>query len=134
MKLTTFRPALVLAAIAVVSLTGTAAFAAGPSGAPAGEARLVSTPAEHAAAAKNYRMQAEAFTEEAVTHERHAAKLAASAPAIVHKWSAATPGPLAEVKQKALAARRAALENHQLAQHHVNLAVEAQVSETRSAD
>lgn len=131
MTLTTFRPAFFLAAIAAVSLTGTAAFAAGAS---AGEARLASTPAEHAAAAKNYRMQAEAFTEEAVTHERHAAQLAASAPAIVHKWPAATPGPLGEVKQKAVAARRAALENHQLAQRHVNLAIEAQVSEPRSAD
>lgn len=127
MNLTFFRPAMFLAAVAVVSLTGTAGAADRPA-ALAEMARVATTSAEHAAVAKSYRIQAEALAEEAVTHERRAALLAASAAPIAHKWSAMAPGAFTDAAQKAASVRRAALESQQLAQRHVNLSVEAQSS------
>lgn len=126
MKLIAFVSGSSLAALAFVALTGTAAYAQQTPESLSAMASKASTHAEHATVAKHYRLQAQAFEEEAAGHEKRAAKLAASAPPISHKWPSMAPRALHEAKQKALDARRAARESHLLAQRHVNLAVEAQ--------
>ena len=128
MKLIAFFSGSSLAALAFVALTGSAAHAQQTPESLAAMAGGASTHAEHAAVAKRYRLQAQAFEEEAAAHEKRAAKLAATAPPIVHKWPSMAPRALHGAKQQAIDARRAARESHLLAQRHINLSVEAQSS------
>jgi hypothetical protein len=128
MKLIAFFSGSSLAALAFVALAGTAAHAQQTPESLAAMATKASTRTEHATVAKHYRLQAQAFEEEAAAHEKRAAQYAASAPPIVHKWPSMAPRAHGESKQKAIAARRAALESYQLAQRHINLSVEAQSS------
>ncbi len=88
-------------------------------------AKEARTANEHADVAKRYRLHADTLDMEAARHEVRAEKLAATAPAIVHKWPAMAPKELTDARQKAAAARREAKESRELAARHQSLAVEA---------
>ena len=122
--MTTMSAAILLAAIEVPAL------AASPE--PILEsAKLVEvsrdarTAPEHAAVAKQFRLRAEALDIQAAKHEESARRRAESATAIMGKWPAMAPRILQEDKQKAMEARRAARENHELAEKHRQLSLEA---------
>lgn len=85
--------------------------------------REASTAREHAMLAREYRLQAESFEAQAEEHEARGASLL---PGIAHKWPAMTPGDHASGRQRAVEARRAARGSRQMAERHVQLAVETQ--------
>lgn len=91
------------------------------------------TAAEHAAVARDYRLQAEAFAAKAAAHEKEAAQLTRASGAMIHKWPAMASRQLQNEKAKALEARRAELESRALADRHIRLAVEAHAKTTASA-
>ena len=85
-----------------------------------------STPAEHAAVARYYRLRAEAFEQRASEHEASVRKMSAATAPMIHKHPGMAPRKLQEEKDRAVQARRAAQEAYRLADKHVTLAVEAQ--------
>lgn len=87
--------------------------------------REARTDAQHADVARRYRLQAESLDAKAAEQESLAARQAAQAPAIVHKWPSMAPRTLTETKQKAVDYRRAARESRAQAERHRQLAVEA---------
>jgi len=93
-------------------------------------AKAASTPEQHAAVAKHYRVWAENLDAKAASHEQEAAKLAKlPLPAMAHKWPAMVSNPAAKEKQLAIQTRRAAHEARVLAQRHLSLSVEAREAE-----
>ena len=88
-------------------------------------ARAARTPEQHADVARRYRVQAEALDGKAAEQEKLAARQAAQAPGIVHKWPSMAPKALTDTKQKALDYRRAARESRERAERHRALAAEA---------
>lgn len=122
--MTTMAAAILLAAIEVPAL----AASPDPMLEPAKLAdvsRDARTASEHAAVAKQFRLRAEAFEVQAAKHEESARRRAESATAVIGKWPAMAPRVLQEDKQKAVEARRAAMENHELAEKHRQLSLEA---------
>lgn len=84
------------------------------------------TTAQHAAVAKEFRLQAESLGQKAAAHEKEAEQLMRSAGPMVHKWPAMAPRKLQEEKALAVQARRQEREARKLADHHLRMAVEAQ--------
>jgi hypothetical protein len=89
-------------------------------------AETAKSPKEHVAVAKQYRLQAEQFEQEAVKHETEAQKLA-SAPRspMAYKWPAMVGQPWVKKRQLAIEARRAARECLEASDRHMRLGVEA---------
>lgn len=90
------------------------------------QAAKANTASSHAAVAKQYRLQAEAFGAKAVEHEKNAEQLTRASGAILRKFPGMASNQLQGEKAKAVAARRAQREAMQLADRHIRLAVEAQ--------
>lgn len=90
------------------------------------QAAKANTPASHAAVAKQYRLQAEAFAAKAAEHEKNAQQITRASGAIVRKFPGMASSQLQGEKAKAVEARRAQREAMQLADRHIRLAVEAQ--------
>jgi hypothetical protein len=85
---------------------------------------------DHAEVAKHYRLRAEHFIEQAKRHESEVARLNKKLHgAMAHKWPAMTRGAVDREKQLAMQARRAASENMAIAEKHVQLAVEKQLTD-----
>jgi hypothetical protein len=91
-------------------------------------ARNATTTEEHAAVAKQYRLQAEALATKAEEHEAEVKRLMRSSGPMAHKWPAMAPKGIQRAKDLALEARRASRESLRLADHHVRLSVEALAS------
>ena len=122
-----------LAAAALLVLLPATAVAKGPAVEPEKLEKLAakaSTPAEHATVAKQYRLRAEALDATAEKHEAEARKLS-NGPAnpMAAKWPAMAGRSAQTERQLAVQARRAAQECYARADHHLRLAVEAQLAE-----
>ena len=91
-------------------------------------AKNATTTGEHAAVAKQYRLQAEQLTAKAVEHEAEVTRLMRSAGPIVHKWPAMAPKGIQRAKDQAIEARRASRESQRLADHHLRMSVESLAS------
>lgn len=87
------------------------------------------TASDHARVAKQYRLRAVSLEVKAETHEAEARKLRAVHNPMATKWPAM--GRAAEDRENRLAmqARRAAQECYARADHHIRLAVEAELAE-----
>lgn len=92
-------------------------------------ASKANTAASHASVAKQYRLHAEAMAAKASAHEKDVAELTRAAGASIHKWPGSASGMLQKAKTNAVEARKEAREASALADHHIRLAVEAQVSD-----
>lgn len=117
-------------ALAAWLAIGGAASAQGRSTEPAGAqlaafAREARTPDQHAEVARRYRQQAEQLDARAAEQETVAARQAATAPGIVHKWPSMAPKALTDARVRAVELRKAARESRQLAEHHAHLSVES---------
>jgi hypothetical protein len=97
-------------------------------------AAKANTPSQHAAVAKQYRLQSEAFEAQAVEFEKSAKRGVEIMGAQAHKWPGMIPQGVQNDKAKAVEARRAAKETKQLADQHIRLAVEAQAGSIAAAD
>ncbi len=86
------------------------------------------TPKEHAQVAKTYRLRAEAQEAKAAEHEANAKKMRNSHNAMAHKWPAMVNNGWQRESQLAVQARRAAQESRAIAERHLSLAVESQLS------
>jgi hypothetical protein len=87
------------------------------------------TASNHATVAKQYRLQAEAFSTRAAEHEKDVADYTRAAGASIHKWPGSASGLLQKAKANAVEARKAAREASALADRHIRLAVEAQATD-----
>lgn len=90
------------------------------------QAAKADTAPEHAAVAKQYRLQAEALGAKAAEHEKKAEDITRASGAIVRKFPGMASSRLQSEKTKAVEARRAQREAMQLADRHIRLSVEAQ--------
>jgi hypothetical protein len=88
-------------------------------------AREANTVGEHAAVARQFRLEGEAFAAKAAEHEANAARLARSAGPMLHKWPSMAPRTLQIEKDRAVAARRSSEESFRLADQHLRMSVEA---------
>jgi hypothetical protein len=85
---------------------------------------------EHAEVAKHYRLRADRFVEQAERHEAEVSRLNKKLHgAMAHKWPSLTRGTVDREKQLAMQSRRAASESLALAERHVQLAVEKQLTD-----
>jgi hypothetical protein len=89
-------------------------------------AATADSPTEHATAARQYRLHAEALDAKAEEHETKVKALTRAAGASIYKWPGMASGQLKNEKAKAMEARRNAREMMALADRHLRLAVEAQ--------
>ncbi|MGE0592385.1 MAG: hypothetical protein AB7G23_18930 [Vicinamibacterales bacterium] len=88
------------------------------------------TPAEHASVARDYRLRAEAFEEQAQEHEADAVRLAERRRFPVElKMPAVLRRDGERERRLAMQARRAAREAYERADHHIRLAVEEQLAQ-----
>jgi hypothetical protein len=87
-------------------------------------AKDATTTEEHAAVARQYRLQAEALTAKAVEHETEVARLLRSSGPLAHKWPAMASKGAQREKDLAIAARHASRESLRLADYHVRMSVE----------
>ena len=92
------------------------------------ESSDANTPKEHAQVAKTYRLRAEAQEAKAAEHEANAKKMRNSTNAMAHKWPAMVNNGWQRESQLAVQARRAAQESRAIADRHLSLAVETQLS------
>jgi hypothetical protein len=97
-------------------------------------AEAASTPKEHVAVAKQYRLQAEGFEQKAAKHVAKAQKAqSGQGNPMAYKWPAMVNASSAKERQLAMEARRAAAECRAAAEHHMRLSVEklAEADSTR---
>jgi hypothetical protein len=85
-----------------------------------------STPEQHAAVAKQYRLRAEMFEAKAQQHEAESKKLQRNPSPMAAKWPAMSRNSAERENRLAMEARRAAQECYGRADHHIRLAVEKQ--------
>jgi hypothetical protein len=90
--------------------------------------KKASTPEEHAKAAKQLRLRAEALDAKAAEHEENARNLRKTTNPMSVKWPAMVQNGWKRESQLAIQARRAAQECYARAAKHVNLAVEERLA------
>lgn len=86
--------------------------------------RTAATPQQHAQAAKQYRLRAEALEAQATQAEMVATRALSSQPPLRYKFPSAFSASLDQDKQRAIQARRSAQEARNLAHWHLSRAVE----------
>jgi hypothetical protein len=89
------------------------------------------SPEDHAKAAKQFRLRAEALEAKAAKHEENAKKMATGHNPMAQKWPAMVRNGQGREQQLAIQARRAAQECRVQAAKHINLAVEKQLAGNR---
>ena len=87
-----------------------------------------STPEEHAKAARQLRLRAEALEAKATEHEENARKMRSGANPMATKWPAMVQNGWKRESQLAIQARRAAQECNTRAAKHISLAVEERLA------